>query len=280
MNELFKILNTVNIEQLILTGGLLMTRIVGMIWLAPFLGGKLVPSQVKIGIAISVGVLIYPIVLQTGGFDSILAPAGGSEFPLAFRLVTILAKEAFVGFVLGFVIATIWHAAEMIGKFVDTARGSAMGQAQVPQMKSSASQIGSLYYQMILVIFLAMDGHTYFINYFVRSYVLIPIAKSPRFDQAWDLFDLVIRITGDLFVAAVTLSAPVLIAIFITDICMALFNKVAPQINILFLMMPFKAVLGIAFSMLALTIFVQQFEGMIAKTFQHLWMTIQYMAPF
>ena len=168
----------------------------------------------------------------------------------------------------------------MIGKFVDTARGSAMGQAQVPQMKSQASQIGSLYYQLILVIFLTLDGHTYFINYFVRSYILIPIAKSPRFDQAWDLFDLVIRITGDLFVAAITLSAPVLIAIFITDICMALFNKVAPQINILFLMMPFKAVLGIAFSMLALSIFVKQFEGMIAQTFQKLWMAIQFMAPF
>jgi flagellar biosynthetic protein FliR len=280
MNELFKIFNTVNIEQLILTGGLLMTRIVGMIWMAPFLGGKLVPSQVKIGIAIAVGVLIYPIVLQTGGFNSILAPTVGAEFPMAFRLTTILAKEAFVGFLLGFIIATIWHAAEMIGKFVDTARGSAMGQAQVPQMKSQASQIGSLYYQLILVIFLTLDGHTYFINYFVRSYILIPIAKSPRFDQAWDLFDLVIRITGDLFVAAITLSAPVLIAIFITDICMALFNKVAPQINILFLMMPFKAVLGIAFSMLALSIFVKQFEGMIAQTFQKLWMAIQFMAPF
>ena len=92
MNELFKIFNTVNIEQLILTGGLLMTRIVGMIWMAPFLGGKLVPSQVKIGIAIAVGVLIYPIVLQTGGFNSILAPTVGAEFPMAFRLTTILAK--------------------------------------------------------------------------------------------------------------------------------------------------------------------------------------------
>ena len=154
-----------------------------------------------------------------------------------------------------------------------------MGKTLVPQMGRQASVFGSLYYQLILVLFLTMDGHLLFINYFVRSYILIPIAEVPSFELSWSMFELIIRMTSDLFVVALTMGAPVLIAIFVTDICMGLFNKVAPQINILFIMMPFKAVLGILFSMLALTLFVQQSEYLMARALRQLWIVIRTLVP-
>lgn len=156
-----------------------------------------------------------------------------------------------------------------------------MGTALVPEMGQQASVLGSLYYQLLLVIFLLLDGHLIFLNYFAQSYVMIPMISIPRFDAGlWPFFEMIIRLTAQLFVAAITLSAPVLIAIFITDICMGLFNKVAPQINVLFLMMPFKAVLGVLFSMLALYLFIDESERIMTNALNKVWIAIRYLSPY
>lgn len=280
MEQITQTLQNIQLSQGIVSTGLLMARILSMVYLAPFLGGKMVPQQVKIGIGLTIALIIYPIVVLSGGLDPVFKPTGPS-YPFAIRVIGFLVKEVFVGFILGFIIHTIWHATEMIGRFVDTARGSAMGTALVPQMQAASSVFASLYYQMLIVIFLFMDGHLIFIEYFIRSYEIIPVAGIPRFDTGlWPMFNLVIRITADLFGIAITLAGPVMISIFITDICMGLFNKVAPQINVLFLMMPFKAILGILFSMIAIVLFIQQSEHMMARTLSHLWTMINYLAPF
>ncbi len=280
MQQLSHVVQQLNVSQGIISIGLLMSRILGMIFLVPFLGGKLVPTQVKIGIGFAIGVVIYPIVVSSGGLEPVFHPIGRS-YPFALRIIGFLVKEVFIGFVLGFIIHTIWDAAQMIGRFVDTARGSAMGTAIVPQMKSQSSVFGSLYFQILLVVFLAMNGHLLFIDYFVRSYVLIPVASIPRFDTGlWPFFEMIIRVTADLYLVATMMSAPILIAIFVTDACMGLFNKVAPQINILFLMMPFKAALGVFFSMVSLYLFVAQGEYLMANGLNYVWLAIQRLIPF
>lgn len=279
ISELGGVIAKYNFQQILLAGGLLASRVLGMIFLAPFLGGKLVPNQVKVGIALALGVAVFPYVINLQSMDALfLTP---SLYPLSMRMIGYITKEVFIGTILGFIILTIWHGTEMVGRFVDTARGSAMGTAAVPQMKAQASTLGSLYYQLLLLVFLVLDGHLIFIEYFGRSFILIPIYGVPRFDAGmWPFFDMLIKLTAQLFTVAIALSAPVMIAIFVTDVCMGLFNKVAPQINVLFLMMPFKAVLGILISMIALLMFVQESEKMMGDVLGSLWLAIRYLTPY
>lgn len=177
MNELVQLFEKYNMSQIIMAVGLMMSRILGTVWLAPFLGGKLVPSQVKIGLSFVLGVLMYPYVLNEANLDHVFNPTA-SVYPLVARLVGLMVKEVFVGVLLGFIIVTIWHGAEMVGRFVDTARGSAMGSAIVPESGQQASVFGSLYYQLILVLFLLVDGHLIFLEYFAKSYLYIPLDRK------------------------------------------------------------------------------------------------------
>lgn len=278
MNELVQLFEKYNMSQIIMAVGLMMSRILGTVWLAPFLGGKLVPSQVKIGLSFVLGVLMYPYVLNEANLDHVFNPTA-SVYPLVARLVGLMVKEVFVGVLLGFIIVTIWHGAEMVGRFVDTARGSAMGSAIVPESGQQASVFGSLYYQLILVLFLLVDGHLIFLEYFAKSYLYIPLAHVPQFGASnWNFYDMIIRITGELFTMSMLLSAPVVLVIFITDVCMGLFNKVAPQINVQFLMMPLKAVLGVLFSMLALYLFMDECQKIMTNTLDRIWLAIRYLA--
>lgn len=278
MTELIQLFEKYNMAQIIMAVGLMMSRILGTVWLAPFLGGKLVPSQVKIGLSFVLGVLMYPFVLTEANLDAVFNPAT-SPYPFAARAVGLMVKEVFIGVILGFIIVTIWHGAEMVGRFVDTARGSAMGSALVPESGQQASVFGSLYYQLVLTLFLLVDGHLIFLQYFAKSYMLIPLAKVPNFGfGAWEFYDMVIRLTGELFTISMLLSAPVVLVIFITDVCMGLFNKVAPQINVQFLMMPLKAMLGVLFSMVALYIFMDESQKIMMNALNRVWLAIRYLA--
>ena len=280
MEELSSLLSSYNLSEPVVIIGLMMVRILSMIWLVPFLGGKLVPAQVKIGIGLALGVLMYPTLSSSVSTDEFFRPLGPS-YPFAVRLFVCAVKESFVGFLLGFMMAMVWFIAEMVGRFVDTARGSAMGSSLVPQMQSQASQIGTLYYQLLIVVFFGLNGHLVFIEYFLRSYMVVPLTSYPRFDTGlWSLFELIGRMSSQLFLASLVLSMPVMITIFVTDMCMGLFNKVAPQVNVMFLMMPFKAMLGILFVMVSLYLFVQQSEIMMANVLADVWRMIEYLRPF
>ena len=75
-----------------MTLALVLARIITIVQLTPFLGGKNAPPQVKMGIGISLSVLIFPIVF--GQLDGPL--------PLdAVNFIFMMLKEVFIGLIIG-----------------------------------------------------------------------------------------------------------------------------------------------------------------------------------
>ncbi len=242
----------VNFTRAIVVAALVLARLLTVVQLTPFLGGKNAPPQVKMGIGISLAVLIYPIVL------------GRLEGPLpldAVSFVFMMLKEVFVGLTIGFIGAELFYAVEMAGKFMNLLNGTSMVQIMVPQLKSRSSAFGDLQYQLLLVIFLSFNGHHVFLNAMFDSYLTIPINVWPAMSAGfWPLVDMMMRITGDLFLIAASIAAPVGIACLITDLAFGLLNRVAPQINAYFMSMPAKAMVGAILFFVALPIILQVYE--------------------
>jgi flagellar biosynthetic protein FliR len=57
---------------------------------------------------------------------------------------------------------------------------------------------------------------------------------------SWPFFELVMRAFGDLMRVAVAISAPVMIAAFLTDLALGMINRVASQIQIFFISQQIK----------------------------------------
>jgi len=74
-----------NVSQVLLIWALLMSRVLPLILLAPFIGGEVVPSQVKLGVGIAFSILLYPFVADTP------IPQGSIAF------VLLKLKEVFIG---------------------------------------------------------------------------------------------------------------------------------------------------------------------------------------
>jgi flagellar biosynthetic protein FliR len=231
-----------------LTVALILTRVLTVILIAPFLGGKQAPPEVKMGTGMAFTVVLLPLVTryQTG------------PIPIdAFNFSMMIIKEAFVGFLLGFVAAELFYALEIAGKLVDLVRGTNQVQLLVPQLGERSSAFGDLNYQLMLVVFMFIGGHHVFIAAMFESFRIVPLDTWPPLSLGfWPLLEMFARLSADIFTLGVTLAAPVAIAALITELTFGLLNRVAPQINAYFMAMPAKVFVGGLMFLVALPTFI------------------------
>ena len=217
-----------------------MGRVGAVVWITPFLGGRLVPNSVKTALALVLAVVLLPQVATT-------LPAGIGPVVA----VAIIVKEVFVGLVLGFVVATVFWAAEAAGRMADTARGASLAEVLVPQTGGRSSPLGDLFFQLALVLFIVLGGHRIFIGALGASYLSLPVGHFPDASGLAGFALLCARLTADIFLIGLTLAAPVIATLFLTDLTLGLINRFTPQMNVFFLAMPAKAAIGIGMLVLA-----------------------------
>lgn len=218
-------------EMLVL--GLILARTLPMVFLAPFMAGQAAPPEVKMGMGVFFSVLLWPVVSPSL-----------HHMPLqALPVLLLFLKETFIGLVMGFLASLLYSAMETAGRIIDTCRGSAMSELLVPNSRSRATAIGTLFSQITLVVFVCCNGHRLYLDIFFRSFESIPLAGGLNMSAAAGMLpDLVTRQCANVLAIAAILAAPAVAATFITDLVFGILNRVAPQLNAYFMAMPVKAV--------------------------------------
>ena len=229
-----------------------MTRMVMMTTTLPFLVGKPVPAQIKMGLAIALTIFLYPY----------LKPSDPNVLPKAPLILFLLfLKEAGIGLVIGMTAAIVFQGFQAAGSVVDNQRGAAQARLLIPQLGEQSSLFGNFEYMLGLSLFLAIDGHLLFFKTVVESYNYLPLLSFPAGRP--DLIDMVgefIRLTGQVMVLSVQLSAPILISIFMADVILGIMSKTAPSINVWELGFVLRGVIGVIVFFLALGLLVTQME--------------------
>ncbi|HEX8704835.1 MAG TPA: flagellar biosynthetic protein FliR [Myxococcaceae bacterium] len=240
-----------NLSLVIFTVGLLMCRVMPVLIFSPFLGGEVVPTEVKMGIGITLSIVMFPVV----------ADRMGALPTTALPFIALLLKEIFIGVSLAFIVNLIFEAARVAGTLTDTMAGSNNAQLYVPQIGQQVSLFSSLKVQLAVVLFLTLDGHHIVIEALADSLVAIPLDGFPRFSQgAWPFFDLTIRVFADLLAISLALAAPTMLATFLTDLALGAINRVAPQIQVFFISMAIKPLVSVLIASLALYLLMKRFQ--------------------
>jgi flagellar biosynthesis protein FliR len=240
----------VDITRSIVIFALIMARMMAIVTLVPFLGGKNAPTEVKIGVGSTLTMIVWPTVLtqMTG------------DVPLnALGFTVMMMKETFVGLVIGFVASKVFYTVEIAGQMIDILRGSNQIQLQVPEIEERSSAFGAMQFQMLLALFLALDLHHPFMASLFDSFRAVPINTFPNFQAGFGAFvDYSARITADILNIAILLAMPVGIVTLITETAFGLMNRVAPQINAYFMAMPAKVIAGCAVFFFAFDMILEQ----------------------
>lgn len=239
------------VSDMIVVGTLIVIRTVVITFQVPFLGGKLVPAETRMALAFGLAILVFPFAVS-----SMKGPIDVN--PLVY--VVLMLKELFVGYVIGFIASEIFYAMEIAGRALDIMRGSNMAEVQVPELQLRASPMGEFNFQLLLIVFCALNGHGHFIESVCDSFQIIPLDGWPSIGARnfEDMVTEVLRYSSGLFGLAFALVFPGLFTVFIVDLVFGMFNRIAPQLNAYFMAMGIKAMGGIAMFMFTITMLLGQ----------------------
>ena len=281
MDEFLKLLEVVlglfevgqSPQSFLVLFGLCFARFVSFVAIVPFFGGSVVPPQVKIALATALVIITYPSLIPE-------LPTDGS--PLAFGavgFVGLLAKEAFVGFTLGFIVSLVFEAIQVAGRLADFQRGSTMSELFSPQLQERVSELGQFNTQLAIAIFLFSGAHMAFIRTLVTSYEYIPALKFPTIQPGFiPAAEFVTLMTGQVLSLGIQLAFPIIVTLLLADLFFGLINRAAPQVNVFFLSMPVKMWLGIFAAMLVLPFMVERFGELFEMSHDAFEFMIQFFA--
>ncbi|MHC4639974.1 MAG: flagellar biosynthetic protein FliR [Planctomycetota bacterium] len=95
---------------------------------------------------------------------------------------------------------------------------------------------------IFILLFLSANGHHIFLMTISRSYEAFPIGTIPSIDK---LTEGVIVASSTMLLLGLKMSAPILAAFLLMMVILAVFARVAPETNILFLSLPIRVGLGL-----------------------------------
>jgi type III secretion protein T len=231
-----------------------LARIVPTIAIAPFYGGKMIGDVVKLGLGVCITFVFLPFLILTNP----------SSFTMDVTFLLLMAKEVIIGALLGFIIAIPFYYAQGAGALIDHQRGSQSLQVMDPSTQMQTSPTGTLYNDMLLVLFFAISGPILFFDGLFTSFTLIPLDSffpSQFFDLKHPFWITMMGILTTVVKIALQLSAPSLIGMLLSDLFLGIANRMAPQVQISFLLWSFKAFIGIAMLFLAWWLVIKQLDA-------------------
>jgi flagellar biosynthesis protein FliR len=209
---------------------LVLGRISPLFVLAPMFSSKSIPGRVKGIIAVALAVGLTPIV-RHGHIDM---------DPLAYG--ALMVKEIIVGMAFAYALGAMFSALAVAGGLLDTLIGFSFGAMVDPITGNQSTVISQMYSLFGVMIFIAVDGDSWVVKGLGRTYDAVPLLQAPAIGSLTHGAE--IAFSG-VFLSAVMIAAPVLIAVTIVDAAFGVVSKVVPQMNIFAVGFPAKMLVGL-----------------------------------
>ena len=248
---------------------LTLARLLPIVSLAPFLGTRNIPGTIRILFSLSLVALFLP--------QNLLVVHAPIPFITA-AFIGYFLKELVIGFILGFLAMIPFLIAQMAGSLVDFQRGASSLQVSDPTTQTQTGPIGLLFNYVLIALFFTLDGPFLYLNGVADSYRLIPVdgiisatvvdPQNPLWKQAYGLAGMMMNI-------ATQLAAPALIGILLTDLFLGIANRLAPQVQIVFLGIALKSWVGLALMTAAWGLMIQVMSKEAISWFEALQWMIQ-----
>jgi len=231
---------------------LVFTRISGMFTTAPFLGNRIIPGNVRIGLAFLFALLLTPFVPL---------PAGGLPDNV-FSYFLILGNELMLGLAVGLIATLTFLAIQLAGEMIDMQMGFAMVNVIDPLYGIQVPLMGNFLYILALMVMLLTNSHHLLLWGIQRSFVIAPAAGF-GFTRA--SAQIVIDNFAGLFAVALSICAPVVGILLLTSVALGIISRTMPQMNVFIVGMPLKIIVGLVVLLFMLPLYGTLLEGLFGR---------------
>ncbi|CAI6027101.1 flagellar biosynthetic protein FliR [Cohnella sp. JJ-181] len=252
-------MTTEAIMQVVPAFMLVLCRISAFIVVAPVFSSRNIPGPFKAGMSVFIALLVF----LTVGFDQ--------PVPSDATYIFSVLKEILAGLVIGYTASLFFTLIQTAGTLIDIQMGLGIANILDPVSGVSAPLFGNLKYMMMILVFLSINGHHYLLGAIMNSYKWLPLNNT--FFQGISegrLTEFLVRTFADTFLLALQISAPIVVAMFITDFGLGLLARTAPQYNVFVIGIPLKILIGLTLLILLMPGFTTLFQIVFDRMFDAL----------
>ncbi|MEK7317404.1 MAG: flagellar biosynthetic protein FliR [Candidatus Eisenbacteria bacterium] len=216
---------------------LLTARIGGLMLTAPLWSMSGWPRAGRAAFTVVLAMMLLP-----------LAPAGRVPEEV-LELPVPVAMELLIGSLIGLAAAVIVQGVALAGEIISIQMGLSFGALLAPMPELAMGGVGPLQSMLALLLYTTIGGHLVLVRGLAESLVTLP--PGAPIDLAAGLAP-ILALLATLFITGLRAAAPIVIALFLTQIALAVLSRAVPQINAMVLSFPIT--IGVGFLMLYLAL--------------------------
>jgi len=227
---------------------LVSVRISAMLISAPMFSTSSVSVPVRVVVAFSISALLLGAI-KSPNLD-MLSPQGALA----------IASEALIGSAIGFMFQMAFSAVAMAGEHISSSMGLGFAAMMDPQTGNQSPVITQFMSVMMLLIFMTVEGPHILLQQLAASFQAMPIGDALlRPDAVLNL----IKAGGLVFSAALLVSLPIILALFLVTLLIGMLTRVAPQLNLFSVGFPISIIAGLLLIMIAIPDLSNSMAGLI-----------------
>lgn len=166
--------------------------------------------------------------------------------------------QIIIGFCTGIIINIMFEVFVAAGQIISLQIGLSIASLFDPRF-GVVTTLTQFYLITGIVVFFGMNGHMMLISMIIKSFSFLPITL----DISHIRTDVIIKYSGIIYYGAVSLSITIIAATLLTNICLAIISKFAPQFNLFSVGLNLTLLLGLGCIYITYQIFINKGEDYI-----------------
>jgi len=216
----------------VLAFAVVLTRVSVFLTVVPIFNGTAVSARIR-----------FSVIFLISFFLSLSMPTVVHFSTLSMlETVLLITQEVVYGFGLGLMVMMLFSAVKIGGRIIEREMGFAMADTLDPFSGETAEPLSVLMEMVFILMFLAANGHHLLLQVIFKSYETFPAGQIPELSQ---LVEGVVKTGSTMLIMGLRLAGPMLAAFLLLLMVLAVFARIIPEMDILFISMPLRIGLGL-----------------------------------
>lgn len=220
-------------------------RVGAFLSVAPIFGARTVPARIRLFFALMLAFLLVPGLPPVPVVD-----------PFSAEGLLISAQQVLIGSIMGLILMMIFNVFMMAGEQIAMSMGLGFASTVDPQHGSQSPVLSQLFFLIVTLFFLSMNGHLLILNLLGESFQWLPVSLEM---MSGKIFLDVAQWGTRMFSNSVLIALPALLSIGLVNLAFGIIAKAAPQLSIFAVGFPITMLVGFFVLLFALPFMIPQF---------------------
>ncbi|WP_159972311.1 flagellar biosynthetic protein FliR [Pseudomonas sp. 8Z] len=230
-------------------------RIAALLMVMPIIGTQLVPTRVRLYLALAISVVLVPGIPPMPQVDA-----------LSVRSIMMIAEQVLIGVMFGFILQLFFHIFSVAGQIIAMQMGMGFASMVDPTNGVSVPVLGQFMLMLVTLLFLAINGHLVVLEVLAQSFISLPPGQGLMVQHYWELAGKLSWVIG----AGLLLTLPAVTALLVINLAFGVMTRAAPQLNIFSIGFPLTLALGLVIFWISLSDFGSLFQELASDALQQL----------